>query len=132
MDDALLGERRSGFLKHLGLTDFRLLPNGDLAVDLEIAPHHMNSGGVAHGGVYLAMLDTVLGASVVRTLAKGEWTATQSLTTNFLAPAKSGRLRASGRVDRRGKLTAFTSGEVLDERGEVVARATGLWAIRTG
>jgi uncharacterized protein (TIGR00369 family) len=131
-DDPLLGERRSGFLAHLGLTRFSRLPDGELALDLDLSPHHLNAGGVAHGGVALAMLDSVLGAAVVLTLVPGEWTATQSLTTDFLRPTSAGSLRAIGRVDRRGKLTAFTSGRVVDAEGSLVARASGLWAIRTG
>ncbi|MHB8585558.1 MAG: PaaI family thioesterase [Thermoplasmatota archaeon] len=130
--DPLLGERRSGFLRHLGLTQFSLDPSGDIVLEVDLKPEHLNSGGAAHGGLYLSMLDSVLGAAVVRTLGPDEWTATQSLTTQFMAPATRGRLRAKGRIDRRGKLTAFTSGEVYDEANTLVARATGLWAIRKG
>ena len=105
----------------------------EVVVVLPTSARHANMGGWIHGGVMSGLLDFALGAAVVVTLGEGEWTATQSLTTDFLRPGKPGeRLVARARVDRRGKLAAFPSGEVRNEAGEVLARATGVWAIRTG
>lgn len=106
---------------------------GKATVTLATTENHSNMGGVIHGGALAALLDHVMGASVVTTLKDGEWTATQAFTTDFLRPASPGGvLVATGKVDRRGKLAAFVSGEVVNEKGEVVARATGVWAVRTG
>ena len=105
--------------------------DGLLTVVLPTGARHANLGGWVHGGVLAGLLDFALGAAVVATLGPAEWTATQSLTTDFLRPGKPGeRLIATARVDRRGKLAAFPSGEVRNEGGEVLARATGVWAIR--
>lgn len=105
----------------------------DVLVVLPTTTRHANLGGWIHGGVMSGLLDFALGAAVVATLAQGEWTATQSLTTDFLRPGKPGeKLVARARVDRRGKLAAFPSGEIRGEGGEVLARATGVWAVRTG
>jgi uncharacterized protein (TIGR00369 family) len=107
--------------------------DGHVTIRLRSGAKHANMGGWVHGGVLTGLLDFALGAAVVTTLAEGEWCATQSLTTDFLRPGKPGEtLTARARVDRRGKLAAFPSGEVVDEKGEVVARASGVWAIRTG
>lgn len=116
----------------LGIDDFEL-GESSASVRLTTGAHHTNMGGIVHGGVLSALLDFALGAAVVSTLNEGEWCATQSFTTDFLRPADPGEvLTARARVDRRGKLAAFPSGEVVNARGEVVARATGVWAIRTG
>ena len=114
----------------LGIASFE--PEGEgVRVVLPTSARHANLGGWIHGGVLAGLLDFALGAAVVATLREGEWTATQSLTTDFLRPGKPGaRLVARARVDRRGKLAAFPSGEVVDEEGTVLARATGVWAIR--
>lgn len=120
-----------GFADLLGLTDVEM-EAGKVEVRLPTGAQHANAGGWVHGGALTALLDFALGAAVVTTLKEGEWCATQSLTTDFLRPAPPGEtLVARARVDRRGKLAAFPSGEVLDARGEVVARATGVWAVRT-
>lgn len=114
----------------LGIEGFET-DGGGVRVTLPTSARHANLGGWIHGGVLAGLLDFALGAAVVATLGDGEWTATQSLTTDFLRPGKPGaRLVARARVDRRGRLAAFPSGEVLDESGEVLARATGVWAIR--
>lgn len=116
----------------LGIATFDQEGN-EVVVALPTSARHANMGGWIHGGVMSGLLDFALGAAVVVTLGEGEWTATQSLTTDFLRPGKPGeRLVARARVDRRGKLAAFPSGEVRNEAGDVLARATGVWAIRSG
>ena len=114
----------------LGVEGFEL-DDGEMTVTLPTSARHANMGGWIHGGVLSGLLDFAFGAAVVVTLGEGEWCATQSLTTDFLRPGKPGeRLVARARVDRRGKLAAFPSGEVVGAAGEVLARATGVWAIR--
>jgi acyl-coenzyme A thioesterase PaaI-like protein len=41
-----------------------------------------------------------------------------------------GRLVARGWVERRGRSVAFPRGELRDREGNVVARASGLWAVQ--
>lgn len=94
---------------------------------LDLAPHHLNVRGVAHGGVVSALLDTALGAAVVGAIPKEWWCATTSLSVQFLEGAREGRITATGRVVRRGKRVAFASGEIRDERGGLIATAQGSW-----
>lgn len=123
-------ESIDGYGALLGIESFEAQGDG-VRVALPTGARHANLGGWVHGGVLAGLLDFALGAAVVATLAEGEWCATQSLTTDFLRPGKPGeRLVATARVDRRGKLAAFPSGEVRNEAGEVLARATGVWAVR--
>lgn len=123
----------SPFADFLGVEDMEL-GDGTCTVALEVRKEHLNSGGVVHGGAISSLLDFALGAAVVTTLdlEAGEWCATQSLSTDFMRPVSEGRLRAVGRVDRRGSTAAYPSGEVRDEDGNVVARASGVWAVRGG
>lgn len=96
---------------------------------LELAPHHCNRRGVAHGGVVSALLDVSLGAAVVSTLSPEEWCGTLELSVQFRDPARHSPLRGQGRVERRGRSVAFAAGEVIDSRGRVVAAAHGVWTI---
>lgn len=109
-----------------------MLDDGSVEAEIEIREEHLNEGGVVHGGLLATALDVVMGSAVVATLdlEGGQWCATQSLTTDFLRPVTGGNIRAVGTIDRRGTLAANVSGEVLDEQGQTVARATGVWAIR--
>lgn len=97
---------------------------------LEATEDHLREGGIVHGGAMMSLLDMAMAGSVARTLAPGQRTASVSITTDFLRPAAVGRLVARGRLVRRGATMAFPEGELEDAAGKLVARATGVWAIR--
>lgn len=118
------------FAKLLGVTIEREPAEGGLEVAMAVDDRHENFHGVTHGGVAMTLLDMAMGGAVRRTLGGGEGCASISINTEFLRPAPKGRLVARGRVDRRGRTAAFASGEVFDPEGKLVARATGVWAIR--
>lgn len=121
----------SDYAQLLGVSDVEML-QAAANVTLPTGDAHANQGGWVHGGVIAGLLDMALGAAVVTTLREDEWCATMSLTTDFLRPAKPGsRLVARARVERRGRLAAYPAGEVVDESGEVLARASGVWAVRS-
>lgn len=100
----------------------------ELALDAGL--DHERDGGILHGGVMMSLLDMAMAGSVARTLGPGQTTASVSITTDFLRPATQGRLTAKGRLVRRGTTMAFLEGELFDAQGKLVARATGVWAIR--
>ena len=96
-------------------------------VELLIAPQHLNSVGIVHGGVYATLLDVALGHAVSFCTVPGNWrfSTTVSLTTTFLKAATSGVLTATGRIDGiTGRLVTGT-GEVRDEAGALCAVAQG-------
>ncbi|MCP3978752.1 MAG: hotdog fold thioesterase [bacterium] len=103
--------------------------DGEAEVQLELQPHHLNRRGVAHGGVIASLLDSALGMAVISSMPAEWWCATTSLTTNFVDGPRGGRLVGTGRVVRRGSSIAFAEGEVRDERGRVVATASGSWRL---
>lgn len=100
---------------------------GQAEVAIDLAPHHLNRRGVAHGGLIAALLDSALGAAVISSMPQEWWCTTTSLATQFIEGAGAGRLIASGRVLRRGLRVAFAAGEVRDLQGRVIATAAGTW-----
>ncbi len=117
------------FADLLGVT-VRPLGEGACEVSMDARHEHERSGGILHGGVLFSLLDMSMAGAVNTLLAEGETCATASMTIDFMRPAKVGRLVARGRVTRRGRTMAFPSSELVDSAGEVVARASGVWAIR--
>ncbi len=107
-------------------TEFSL-EDDQVVVSLELKPHHLNQRGVPHGGVITSLLDSALGAAVVRSIPKEWWCATTSLSTQFIGGARGGTLIGRGRVVRRGRSVAFAAGEVRDAGGKLLANATGTW-----
>ena len=117
------------FARLLGV---ELVAESDKGVELRMAAgaDHEREGGILHGGVQMSLLDMAMAGTVARTLAPGQTTASVSITTDFLRPATAGPLTAKGRLERRGRTMAFPVGELYDAEGRLVARATGVWAIR--
>jgi uncharacterized protein (TIGR00369 family) len=97
---------------------------GVCRLSVTIDPDLENNLGMAHGGLLLTMLDISL-AIAARTLAQGP-VMTVDMQAAFLAPA-NGKLISEGRVVRHGKSITFSEGEVRDESGVVVAKATGVF-----
>jgi uncharacterized protein (TIGR00369 family) len=77
------------------------------------------------GGYLCAMLDECM--SVACMVASGMTCVapTAEMKTSFFRPAMPGALKGVGRVVRWGKTLAFTEGELYDEAGRLVAKATG-------
>jgi len=117
----------AGFAAHLGLAIAGWTEDGPELV-LDIAPHHLNRNGAVHGGVVLSMLDSVCSLAGVRLVdgqLAGRVVAVQ-LSTNFVAPGLTGRLRARSRIRGGGAKTLHVEGEVVDEAGATIAMATGV------
>jgi uncharacterized protein (TIGR00369 family) len=94
---------------------------------LVLAPHHLNSLGIVHGAVYVALLDTAFEHTPTWCSVPGHVRrcVRLSLTTSFLAPATTGVIKAISRLDGVEQRIATTSGEVVDEAGQMLARRPG-------
>ena len=106
-----------------------LRETGRMRYELTVGPDHLNRRGVAHGGVVASLLDTALGAAVVSSITKEEWTGTLELSVQFREPVRPGVVTAEGRMVRRGKTAAFAEGEIRDAAGKILAVAHGVWTI---
>ncbi len=119
----------SGVCKSLAIK-YGQFGGGVSSVHCIVGENHTNKGGVAHGALFTAMLDSALGGALVSTLRKEEWCATAQLNVSFLEAGLVGtKLTCEGRIIRRGKGVAHLAGEVVDDKGIVYATATGTWAI---
>ena len=87
-----------------------------------------NPAGFVQGGILSAMLDDTMGPAVFVMTEGRLYTATISLTVNFLAPAKPGPITGEARVTQLGKTVAFVEGKLTAEDGTVLA--TGSTCIR--
>ncbi len=114
------------FNQYLGIRVVRM-EGGAAEASIELAPHHTNNRGVAHGGVVSSLLDSAMGAAVISAIPKEWWCATTGLSIQFVAGAREGSLSAKGLVVRRGRTIAFVSGEAHDANGRLVATAQGTW-----
>src|SRR5689334_8477701 len=92
---------------------------------LTLGPQHMSRANRVHGGVLFTLLDTALGGAVVSGLPAGKGCATLELKINYFRPIQHGRVVAEGRLVNRSRHTAYAEGEVVNEDGKVLAKASG-------
>jgi uncharacterized protein (TIGR00369 family) len=83
-----------------------------------------NPAGFVQGGILAAMLDDTMGPAVFVMTEGKLYTATITMTVNFLAPAKPGPFIGEANVTQLGKTIAFVEGRLMAEDGCVLATAT--------
>lgn len=96
---------------------------------IDAGSSHHNPHGFLHGAALFAMADTSMGAAVMGLLEDGKRCSTIELQLRFLRPVVSGRLEAESVVLRAGRRIAHLESRVSDDRGRLVAVATGSFAI---
>jgi uncharacterized protein (TIGR00369 family) len=103
-----------------------------LAVDLD--ERHQNRSGVAHGGVFMTMMDAAGGYAGCYCPHTGRQrrALSLSLNTSFLAAGRGGRVFARARVRGGGTKIYVSSIEVTDESGTLLALGEGVFRYRTG
>lgn len=96
---------------------------------LDIGAQHGNRHGGLHGGIIACMLDNAMGfaASLTGDEAGETRFMTISMNTQFIAPAREGRVVATGVITGGGRSIVFGEGEIVDDAGRVIATATGVY-----
>jgi uncharacterized protein (TIGR00369 family) len=83
-----------------------------------------NPAGFIQGGILGAMLDDTMGPAVFVMTDGRLYTATITVTVNFLAPAKPGPITGEATVTQLGKTVAFVEGRLMAGDGSLLATAT--------
>ena len=83
-----------------------------------------NPAGFVQGGILSAMLDDTMGPAVFVMTDGKLYTATISMTVNFLSPAKPGPITGEANVTQLGKTVAFVAGRLMAEDGTVLTTAS--------
>lgn len=115
------------FYAHLGL-ELEELAAGKCVIRLPYAAHFGNTRGEVHGGIVASVLDITLSQALRTTIEGPADVATIAMTVSYLAPAV-GVLKCHGGVIRGGRSIGFVEGEVIDEKGHAVSRATATYRI---
>jgi len=97
---------------------------GRAVVELEAGPRHANPMGALHGGILCDVADAAMGIAYASELEEGESFTTLELKINFFKPVWRAKLRAVGRIVKRGRTVGMVECDVTDEKGSLVARAS--------
>ncbi len=97
---------------------------GKAVLEFTCTEEMCHSGGVAQGGFVTGWVDAAMAHACVARYTTDFWIATLELKISFYRPASPGLVVATGWIERAGKQTVFTEGELADNEGKVLAKAT--------
>jgi uncharacterized protein (TIGR00369 family) len=121
-------ERSRFHTSFLGARLGRVRP-GEVDVELDVGPQHLNLFGTMHGGLIATLADTATGLAMLTTLEAGTTHLTTSLGVTFLAPGRAGTVTARGRVLKHGRRFGYAEADVVDDAGDLLARATATFMV---
>ena len=105
------------------------LDDGVGELRLELERHHLNPGGIAHGGVAAAMLDAAIGLALRTRIGMDRTHVTLQLNVNYLRPIATGTLVARGQAVRSGERVGYGEGSLEDADGTLLARANATFMV---
>jgi uncharacterized protein (TIGR00369 family) len=107
----------------IGLTLTSIEP-GQAVFELDACERHHNPMGTLHGGILCDLADAAMGMAYASTVGEGETFTTLELKINFLKTVRQARLRAVGKVIKKGRTIGLVECDVTDDQQQLVARAT--------
>jgi uncharacterized protein (TIGR00369 family) len=119
------------FDSHLGL-ELTVRAPGDITYRMEIKDHHLTFPDACHGGVISAMMDAVLGLTVLSwAISQGKSCSTVEFKTNIVSLAKPGdQLEGTGVIDSIGSRLVVAGGQIIEVRSRrLVAKGMGTFAL---
>ncbi|MGH9713361.1 MAG: PaaI family thioesterase [Candidatus Acidiferrales bacterium] len=98
--------------------------HGEAVVELEASDTHANPMGTLHGGVLCDIADAAMGIAFASTLEDAESFTTLELKINFLRPVWKDKIRAVGRIVKRGRAVGMVECDVTNSEGALIARSS--------
>jgi uncharacterized protein (TIGR00369 family) len=98
--------------------------DGWIRIGFDGKPEFCNPAGFIQGGILSAMLDDTMGPAVFVMTDGKLYTATITMTVNFLAPAKVGAIVGEANVRQIGRTIAFMEAKLMAADGAVLATST--------
>lgn len=117
------------FMTKLCPIDIEEIKCGKVTISFQTDPAlHTNHRGILHGGLFLALIDSVTGVTGASIGAK---VATASLSTNFIANARPGsRLTVKSHTVHRGRSSYVMEMKLIDENGKIIADSLAtMWIV---
>jgi uncharacterized protein (TIGR00369 family) len=120
--------RSSEFARWMGITLVGLdVGESELRLDLE--KHHLNPGGIVHGGVLATLLDASIGLALRSKIGMTTDHVTIELDVHYLSPARTGALIGRGRAVRVGGRVSYGEADVFGDDGKLLAKGTATFLV---
>ena len=116
------------FTTHLGI-EVTAADAGEVAGRISWRPELCTAAGLLHGGVLMALADSLGGICAFLNLPEGATTSTIESKTNFFRGVREGAVHATTRPLHVGRTTIVVQTDLLDDRGKRVAQVTQTQAV---
>jgi len=100
------------------------LEKGMAVFEMEASERMYNPMGTLHGGILCDISDAAMGFAFATTLEDHESFTTVEIKLNFLKPVWKTKLRAVGKLIKRGNTIGLLECHVYDEKNSLVAHST--------
>jgi acyl-CoA thioesterase len=101
------------------------IETGHATMAFTVKPEFCHSGYICQGGFVAGWIDSAMAHAVIAKTNRTLSPATLEIKVTYLKAAIKGtRVKAEGWIEKQGKHVAFLEGHVLNEKDEVIAKAT--------
>lgn len=97
---------------------------GMIVIEMETSERLYNPMGTLAGGILCDLSDAAMGYAFATTLAENESFTTVEIKLNFLKPIWKSKLRAVGKLIKKGNTIGLLECNVYDEKESLVAHST--------
>ncbi|MFC1481154.1 PaaI family thioesterase [Candidatus Neomarinimicrobiota bacterium] len=109
--------------KYLGYKT-ELVEPGVTRVEFEIQPQHLNMAGVLHGGIYMTIMDSLMGHALYSISGQGlGGFATTAMHTHFMQGVSEGSIIGYGRYLAANDAYMNAEARITDQSGMLLASA---------
>jgi uncharacterized protein (TIGR00369 family) len=118
----------------IGFRDYRNA-DGELVVELPVAPHVLNTNGGLQGGLLATLVDIAAGKLALEVISPETSVVTSDLSVRYLRPIKTGAARATARIVYSGKRSLVMQVDIVglpDEELTAIATVSFATVRRAG
>lgn len=91
--------------------------DGDLVIELPVAPHVVNTNGGLQGGLLATLVDIAAGRCALEVLPPDVSVVTSDLSVRYLRPIKAGIAKATARIVYSGKRSLVMQVDIVTAPG---------------
>jgi uncharacterized protein (TIGR00369 family) len=105
---------------------------GRVVIELDATERLHNPMGTLHGGILCDIADAAMGYAFATTLAEDELFSTVEIKLNFLKPIFKAKLRAEGKLIKKGSSVGLLECHIYDQKQSLVAHSTSTCMVLKG
>ena len=125
---ALAAMQATPMFGELGFT-FTAAGDGWAEIVFTASPRTMNLYGIVHGGAWLFLADSAMGAALATVCDPAERVITGQSDFRWLRPLVGDTIRGRGEVLRRGRSLSHCTAQLFDAEGRLVGQGSGTYVV---